>query len=115
MGSGGLKEGGQVSLAVGKTVGKLKTVVRLDALHPDAPAGIPPGQLFQEVGEGISAPFRVGCQEAQADELVNGGILEQAELLVSNTPAGHYFHIHLDSLARIGHLLIMYRSPSENV
>ena len=106
LGSGGLKQGGQVFLAVGKTIGELKSVVRLDALHPDAPAGIPLLQLFQEVGGGVGTLFRVGGQKAQTGELVNGGILEQAKLVVWNTPAWHYLYIYLDPLAWIGHLLI---------
>ena len=36
-----LKQGRDLSLTVGETVGKLKAVVRLDALHSDAPACIP--------------------------------------------------------------------------
>ena len=104
--SGGLEEGGHVPLAVGKTVGELKAVVRLNAFYPDAPAGIPLEQPFQEVGGGVGALFRVGCQKAQAGELVDGGILEQPQLRICNTPAGHYLHIHLDTLAGISHLLV---------
>ena len=36
-----LKKSLNVPFAVGKTVGKLKTVVSLDAFHADASAGIP--------------------------------------------------------------------------
>ena len=53
--------------------------------------------------------FGVGSQEAQAGKLVNSGILEQTELGVGNTFAGHYLHIHhihLEPLAGIGHLLV---------
>ena len=35
------KKGRQIPPAVGKTVGELKAIVSLDALHADAPAGIP--------------------------------------------------------------------------
>lgn len=107
---GSLKQGGQVPLAVGKTVGKLKPVVRLDSFHLDAPAGIPLPQLLREVGGGVGGFFRVGGQEAQVGELVNGGILKQAELRVCNTPAWYYFHIHLDPLAEISHLFISFGS-----
>ena len=103
---GSLKQGGQVPLAVGEAVGEFKHVVRLDALHPYAPACIPLLQLFQEVGGGVGTLFRVGGQEAQAGELVDGGILEQAKSGVCDTPAGHCLCIHLDPLAGIGHLLI---------
>ena len=88
LGSGGLKQGGQIPLAVGKTVGELKAIVCLDTFHPDAPAGIPLDQLFQEIGGGIGGLFRVGGQEAQAGELVNGGVLEQAEFRVCDTACG---------------------------
>ena len=39
--SSGLKQSRQIPFAVGKTVGKLKAIVGLDTLHPDAPAGVP--------------------------------------------------------------------------
>ena len=38
---GGFKESRQVPFTVGETIGELKSVVGLDTLHPDAPAGIP--------------------------------------------------------------------------
>ena len=104
--SGGLKQGGKIPLAVGKAVGELKPVVSLNALYPDAPAGIPADQLVQEVGGGVGGLFRVGSQEAQAGELVNGGILEQAKFRVCHTLARHHLHIYLDPLAGIGHLLV---------
>ena len=46
-----LKPGGDFSLTVGETVGEFKTVVGLDAFHPDAPAGIPLNQPFQKSAE----------------------------------------------------------------
>jgi len=110
LGSCLFKKGRQVTPAVGKPVGELKAIVGLDALYPDAPAGIPLPQLFQEVGGRVGGLFRVGSQEAQTGKFINGGVLVQAELRVCNTPAGHYFHIHLDPLAGIGHLLIGLRT-----
>ena len=77
-GSGGLKEGRQIPLAVGKAVGKLKAIVGLDALHSDAPAGVPADQLFEKVGGRVGALLRVGGQETQTGELIYGGVLEQA-------------------------------------
>ena len=103
---GSFKQGGKVPLAVGKAVGELKTVIRLDALHPDASAGIPFDQLFQEIGRGISGLLRISPQETQTGELVNSRILEQAKLLVCNTPAGHYLHIYLYPLPWVRHLLV---------
>ena len=71
----GLKEGGQIPPAVGETVGEFQAVVGLDALHPDAPAGIPFEQPSEEIGRGIGGLLRVGGQKTQAGELVNGGVL----------------------------------------
>ena len=106
LGCGGLKESGQIPPAVGETVGKFQAVVGLDALHPDAPAGIPLKQPVQEVGRGIGGLLRVGGQKTQAGELVNGGVLVQLELRVRDALTGHNFHVHLDTLAGIGHLLV---------
>lgn len=98
LGSSGFKQGGQITLAVGKTVGKLKAIVCLDALHADTLASIPLEQLFQEIGGGIGGLLRVGSQEAQAGELIDGGVLVQAQLRVGDAAAGDYLHIHLDPL-----------------
>ena len=46
LGSSGFKQGGQITLAVGKTVGELKSIVSLDTLHADTSASIPLEQLF---------------------------------------------------------------------
>lgn len=51
LGNSGLKQDGQVMLAVGKTVGELKSIVRLDTLHADTSASIPLEQLFQKTAE----------------------------------------------------------------
>ena len=75
LGSGGLKQGGQIAPAVGETIGKFKAVIRLDAFHADSPAGIPLEQLFQEIGGGTGGLLRVGGQEAQACKLVNSSVL----------------------------------------
>lgn len=47
----------------------------------------------------------LGDQKARAVELVNGGVLVQTQLRVSDTPAVHYLHVYLNALTRIGHLL----------
>ena len=108
LGSCLFKKGRQITLTVGKTVGELKAVVGMDALYPDAPAGIPLEQLSEEISGGVGGLLRIGSQEAQTGKFINGGVLVQAELRVCNTPAGHYFHIHLNPLAGIGHLLIRF-------
>ena len=106
LGGSGFKQGGEIPLTVGETIGELKTIVSLDTLHLDPPACVPFDQLFQEVSGGIGGLLRVGCEETQASELVNGGILEQTQLRVCDASAGNHFHIHLNPLSRIGHQLI---------
>ena len=86
-----LKPGGDFSLTVGETVGEFKTVVGLDAFHPDAPAGIPLNQPFQKVCGRISCLLRIGGQETQGGEFINGSILVQAQLRVGHAAAGATF------------------------
>ena len=72
---GGLKQSREIPLAVGKTIGKFKSVVSLDTFHADTSVGIPLKQLFQEIGGGTGGLLRVGGQEAQAGKLVNSSVL----------------------------------------
>lgn len=95
LGGSGFKQGGDVPLAVGKAVGKLKAIVSLDTLHPDAPSGIPLEQPFYKVGGGVGGLFRVGRQEAQASELINSGVLVQTQFRVCDIFAGHHLHIQM--------------------
>ena len=88
LGGSFLEQGGQIALAVGETVGELEAVVRLDTLHFYASAGVPRSQPAQEVRRGIGGLLRVGRQETQPRELVDGGVLEQAQLRICNTAAG---------------------------
>ena len=91
--SGGyFKEGRQIPPTVGKTVGKFKAVVRLDTFHADSPARVPLDQPFQEMGGGKSGLLRVGGQETQTGELVNGGVLVQAQFRVCDTASGDHLH-----------------------
>ena len=82
LGSGDLKQGGQIPPAVGETIGKLKTIVRLDAFHPDTSAGVPLEQLLQEIRGRKGVLLRIGSQKSQAGKLVNGGVLVETELRV---------------------------------
>ena len=106
LGGGFFKKGLDIALTAGKTVGKLKTIVSLDTFHMDAPAGIPLYQPFQKVGRGIGGLLRIGGQEAESGELVNSGILEQAQFWIRDAAAGNDLHIHLDSFSRMSHLLV---------
>ena len=108
LGGGFLKKGLDIPLTVGKTVGKLKTIVSLDTFHTDAPASVPLYQPFQKVGRGTGELLRIGGQEAESGELVNSGILKQAQLRVSDTAARDDLHIHLDSFSRISHKIAFY-------
>ncbi len=108
VGSGFLKKGGDVSFAVGKTVSKFKTVVSLDTFHMDTLAGIPLHHPFQEVSGGIGGLLRIGCQETELGEFVNGGILEQAKLRICDTAARECLHIHLNLFSRTSHLLVRF-------
>ena len=109
LGGSFLEQCGQIALAVGETVGELEAVVRLDTLHFYAPAGVPRPQLAQEVRRGIGGLLRVGRQETQPCELVDGGVLEQAQLRICDTAAGDDLDIYLHALAGIGHLLVRLR------
>ena len=62
---GFLKKGLDIPFAVGKTVCEFKTIIGLDTLHTDTPAGIPLHQPFQEVGGRVSGLLRIGRQEAE--------------------------------------------------
>ena len=56
--SGGfLKQGRDVPLRIGKTVGKLKAIVGLNALNRDTPSSIPLDEPFEEIGRGIGPRF----------------------------------------------------------
>ena len=105
---GGFKEGWQVSPAVGKPVGEFKTVVGLDTFHTDTPAGVPLEQLFQKVHGGKGGLLWVGCQEAQAGKFINSGVLVQAQFWVGDATAWDHFHVHLDPLSWISHLLVRF-------
>ena len=99
LGGSFLEQCGQIALAVGETVGELEAVVRLDTLHLDPAACIPRGQSAQEISRGIGGLLRVGRQETQPRELVDGGVLEQAQLRICNTAAGDDLDIHLHALS----------------
>ena len=93
-----LKQSRQLALTAGEAVGKLGTVVRLDTLHLDPAACIPRGQSAQEISRRIGGLLRIGGEEAQARELVDGGVLEQSKLRIRDALARHDRHIHLHAL-----------------
>ena len=103
---GGFKEGRQIPSAVKKRLVNSKplwvwthsTRMSWRAYHMN--------NLFQKICGGIGGLLRVGSQEAQTGELINSGVLEQAQLRVGDAAAGHHLHIHLDPLTWVGHLLV---------
>lgn len=106
--SGFLKKGGDILLAVGEAVSKLKAIVCLNTFHMDSPAGVPFHQALEEVSGGIGRLLGIGSQKAEPGKLVNGSVLEQTQLWISNAAARDYLHIYLDPLSGIGHLLVRF-------
>lgn len=100
-----LKQCRQVTPAIGETVGEFKPIVSLNALYLYSSAGVPRPQLAQEIRRRIGGLLRISCQE-----FIDGGVLEQAQLRIRDTVAGNDFHIYLNALSWIGHLLIGLRA-----
>ncbi len=106
VGGGALEKGWEIAFGVGETVGEFKAVVGLDALDRNASSFEPGNHPSQEVGGGKGALFGIGAKEAEAGELVNGSVLEQAQLWVSNAGAWNHLHINLNALTGIKHLFV---------
>ena len=105
-GGGEFEASRNVSFAVREAVGKFKAIVCLNTFHSDAATLEPGDGLFQEIGGGVSGLFLVGAQEAQAGELINGGVLEELEFWIRNTAPWNNLDVNLYALTGIGHLLI---------
>ena len=111
-GSGFLKERGKISFAVRETVGEFKTVVGLDAVHMNAPTGIPGSHFSEEIRRGVCRLLRVSRKEAQTGKFINGSVLKQPQIGIGNTLAGYNLNIHLYAFTGISHLLIGLRLVS---
>lgn len=70
-----LKKSWQVFFAVGETVGKLKAIVSLNALYPNAPAFEPDDHFFEEIRRRIGTLLRIGSQITQSGIFVYCRIL----------------------------------------
>ena len=105
---GFLKKGLYIPFAVRKAVCKFKAVVGLDTFHTNTSVVIPFHQSLQKIGRGVGGLFWVGGQKAESGELINGGILEQAQFRVSDAAARDDLHIHLNLFSRMSHLLVMF-------
>ena len=72
-----------MAFGIRKAIGKLKTVVSLNALNMDAAPSIPGVGFLQEVCGRIGRLFWISSKETKPCELVYGGILEQTQLWIS--------------------------------
>ena len=106
MDSGGFKQSRKITLAVRKTVGKLKTVVRLNTFDLDAASGIPCHGFLQEVCGRIRALFRISTEIPQPGEFIDRCVLIQTQIRISDTSARNNLHVDLYPLPRMGHLLV---------
>ena len=106
IGGGVLKQGVQVALRVGETVGKLKAVVSLDTLYLDTAASEPSDSFTQEVCRGEGALFWISGEEAQPRKLVDSRVLEQPFVGICQAAQWDNLDVDLDTLTWILHLLI---------
>ena len=67
-----LKQSRQLALPAGEAVGELEAIVRLDTLHLDPAARIPRGQSAKKISRRIGGLLRIGGEEPQTSELVDG-------------------------------------------
>lgn len=100
-----LEESGFFSVG-GKTVGKFRSIIGLDALDG---AGEGFYQMLHELSRGIGTMFLEGLYKAPSGVLVNGCVLVELlsdYLAVFQTGRRDKFYIYLNPLARIIHLFI---------
>lgn len=71
LGSCLFKKSRQITPAVGKPVGKLKAIIGLGALYPDAPVGVPLEQISEEIGRGVRGLLWVSSRKTQTGKFVN--------------------------------------------
>lgn len=107
--SGFLKERDQFTVGLSKAVGKLKSVVSLDTFDGKAVPFEESICFLQKVRRGVGALFIVSSQVPQPRKLVDGGILKES-LPGRTARARNNLDVNLNTLARIGHLLIGFRA-----
>ncbi len=103
-----LKQGGFI-LVRGKTVGELIPVIRLDTFNG---TGKGFDKVIHKQGGGIGTVFLEGFYIAPSGIFINGGILEEVfsnDIAVHKAGRGNKFHIYLNTLAGVIHLLIRLR------
>ena len=100
-----LEEGGFIP-AGSKTIRELRAIIRLDALNR---AGKRFYEMIHKKGGRIGAVFLKSLYKTPSGILINSGILEELfsdHLTVNKAGRGDKFHIYLDTLAGMIHLLI---------
>jgi len=107
--SGFLKERDQFTVGLSKAVGKLKSVVSLDTFDGKAVPFEESICFLQKVRRGVGALFIVSSQVPQPRKLVDGGILKES-LPGRTARARNNLDVNLNTLSRIGHLLIGFRA-----
>ncbi len=103
-----LKQGKMFCFIVGEAVGKLKTIVSLNAFHFETFSFEFIDNPEQELIRRISGLFRISTQDPITGILVNSGVLEQAKFWISDAFTRNDFHINLDSFPGMSHLLIRF-------
>ena len=100
-----LKERGPFFLAR-KAVGEFRPVIGLDTFDAARERS---HQMLHELGGRIGAVFLKGFHETPAGVFVDGSVLEELfsnDFAVFQTGRRDKFHIHLETLARVVHLLV---------
>ena len=102
-------EFGQVSgFVITEAIGEFEAVVGLNTFHFDAFSLELIDNPKQELVGRISGLFRVSTKDSVSGVFINGSVLEQSKLGVSNTFAWNDFYIDLDPFSGMCHLLIRF-------
>lgn len=93
-----------------KAVGKFCSIIRLDALNGVRERFY---EVLHKLGGRIGIVFLKGFYKAPSGILINGSVLEELfpnDSAIFETGGRDEFHIYLDTLSRILHLLIGLRN-----
>ena len=106
LGSGGFKQRRNVAFGIGETVGKLKSVVRLNTFHDHAFSAKGFNNAPQEMCRRIGTLFGVSSQNAVSGVFIDRRILIELQFRVCDSGSGHDLYVNLDALAGVLHLFI---------
>ena len=95
-----LKQSWFVAVFGVQSVCELEAVICLHTLHMDTAAGIPLGEPLKEVCRRIGRLLGIGREEAEPRELVDGGVLEQAQRWICDALARDDLDVDLNALSR---------------